>query len=214
MTNDPFNPQVRDGESLGVILSAERHRAKNTLQVVASLLSLQAREVADPAMRGLFTAAQDRVRLIAVMYERLSRSGTAGRLDVGDALKEIVSGTVRSHASPLIQPQVFVETLHLDLDSAIPVGLIAYELICDALTHAFVGRAAGRIEVSLRVSTSPAECVLSVGDDGVARTPLSATGPEALRSKIVDVLIRQLKARLTLESVSGTKLAIRFPVPL
>jgi two-component sensor histidine kinase len=55
---------------------------------------------------------------------------------------------------------------------------------------------------------------MSIGDDGVQRTPLAATGAEGLRGKIVDVLIRQLKARLTLESVSGTKLAIRFPVTL
>lgn len=214
MTNDPFNQTIREGEPLSALLSAERHRAKNTLQVVASLLSLQAREVADEATRALFNAAQDRVRLMAVIYDRLSRTGTSGRLDVSDALREIVAMTVRQHPAPPISSQVFVESLHVDLDTAVPLGLITYELLSDALAHAFAGRAAGRVEVTLRVPAAPSECILTVGDDGVSRTPLSATGGEGLRGKIVDVLIRQLKARLTLESVSGTKLAIRFPLAL
>lgn len=214
MTTDPFNPAIREGESLGALISAERHRAKNTLQVAASLLSLQAREVQDDATRSLFNAAQDRVRVMAIVYDRLSRTGATGRLDFSDALKEIVTSTIRQHSSTPVTSQVFVEALHVDLDTAIPLGLIAYELLSDALSCAFVGRAAGRIEVTLRVPSTAAECVMSIGDDGVQRTPLAATGAEGLRGKIVDVLIRQLKARLTLESVSGTKLAIRFPVTL
>jgi len=212
MTNDPFNQTIREGEPLSAVLSAERHRAKNTLQVVASLLSLQAREVPDEATRSLFNAAQDRVRLMAVIYDRLSRTGANGRLDFSDALREIVAMTVRQHAAPPIASQVFVDPLHVDLDTAVPLGLITYELLSDALAHGFTGRAAGRVEVTLRVPLAQAECILTVGDDGVPRTPLSATGGEGLRGKIVDVLIRQLKARLTLESVSGTKLAIRFPL--
>jgi two-component sensor histidine kinase len=212
MTNDPFNPPLREGESIGALLSAERHRAKNTLQVVASLLSLQAREVADAGTRNLFVAAQDRVRLIAIVYDRLSRSGTSGRLDFADALKEIVATTIRSQPAPAVAAQVIVEALQVDLDTAIPLALIAYELLSDSLAHAFTGRAAGRIEVTLRVPVTLGECVLTIGDDGIQRTPMG-TG-DTLRGKIVDVLIRQLKARLTLESVSGTKLAVRFPLPV
>lgn len=214
MTSDPFSSSTRDAEPpLAVLISAERHRAKNTLQVVASLLSLQAREVADPATRALFAAAQDRVRVIALLYERLSRTGSAGRLDFADGLKELVAMVVRNHPSPAIASQVVADPLQLDLDTAIPLGLITYELLSDALINAFVGRTSGRIEVSLQVPTTSTECILSIGDDGVARSPWTPNQTDPLRAKVVDVLIRQLKARLTLESVSGTRLAIRFPVP-
>lgn len=212
MTSDPFSPSIRETEPLAVVISAERHRAKNTLQVVASLLSLQAREVPDPATRALFTAAQDRVRLIALFYERLSRTGASGKLDFADGLKELVASVVRNHATPSISTQVFADPLQLDLDTAVPLGLITYELLIDSLTNAFVGRAAGRIEVSLLVPTTLTECVLTIGDDGIARSPWTPNAGDPLRAKIVDVLIRQLKARLTLESVSGTRLAIRFPL--
>lgn len=214
MTSDPFSSPRETEPPLAVLISAERHRAKNTLQVVASLLSLQAREVADPATRALFAAAQDRVRVIALLYERLSRTGSAGRLDFADGLKELVAMVVRNHSSPSISSQVVADPLQLDLDAAIPLGLITYELLSDALTNAFVGRTNGRIEVSLQVPTTSTECILTIGDDGVARSPWSANQTDPLRAKVVDVLIRQLKARLTLESVSGTRLAIRFPVPL
>lgn len=214
MTNNPFSPPIPEGEPFSVLISAERHRAKNTLQVVASLLSLQSREVADAATRNLFIAAGERVRIIAVVYERLSRSGATGRLDFADALKELVAMVVRAQSSPVVTSQVFADPLHVELDTAIPLALITYELLSDAVAHAFTGRAAGRVEVTLRVPTTPTECLLTIADDGVPRTPLSATGGEGLRAKIVDVLIRQLKGRLTLESVSGTRLAVRFPVTL
>lgn len=212
MTSDPFSPSIREAEPLGVLISAERHRAKNTLQVVASLLSLQAREVTDPTTRALFNAAQDRVRIIALLYDRLSRTGTAGRLDFADGLKELVAMVVRGHPTPSVSSQVFADPLQLDLDHAVPLGLIAYELLSDALANAFVGRAAGRIEVTLTVPTTLTEAALTIADDGVARSPWPANQSDPLRAKIVDVLIRQLKARLTLESVSGTRLAVRFPL--
>lgn len=212
MTSDPFSPLIREADPLAVLISAERHRAKNTLQVVASLLSLQAREVSDATTRALFSAAQDRVRIIALLYERLSRTGAAGKLDFADGLKELVAMVVRSHPTPAVSAQVFADSLQLDLDSAIPLGLITYELLSDALASAFVGRAAGRIEVSLLVPTSRTECVLTIGDDGISRSPWTPNQGDALRAKIVDVLVRQLKARLTLESVSGTRLAVRFPL--
>jgi|GEM_PF-3818932 len=214
MTSDPFSSPLREGESLAGLISAERHRAKNTLQVVVSLLSLQAREVADPATRALFAAAQERVRVIALLYERLSRTGATARLDFADGLKEIVAMVVRNHASHAVSSQVFADPLQLDLDTAIPLGLITYELLSDALVNAFVGRSAGRIEVSLQVPLTSAECVLTLLDDGVQRSPWTPNQTDPLRAKVVDVLIRQLKARLTLESVSGTRLAVRFPVSL
>ena len=212
MTSDPFTPSVRETDPLAVLISAERHRAKNTLQVVASLLSLQAREVADPGTRSLFAAAQDRVRVIALFYDRLSRTGAAGRLDFADGLRELVAMVVRNQSGSPVSTQVFAEPLQLDLDTAIPLGLITYELLSDALTHAFVGRATGRVEVSLLVPSTLSECVLTLGDDGIARSPWPPNGGDPLRAKIVDVLLRQLKARLTLESVSGTRLAVRFPL--
>lgn len=212
MTTDPFNPTIRETEPLAVLISAERHRAKNTLQVVASLLSLQAREIPDPSTRALFNAAQDRVRVIALLYDRLSRTGTGGKLDFADGLKELVAMVLRNQPASSISGQVFADPLQLDLDSAVPLGLITYELLSDALSNAFVGRAAGRVEVSLTVPTTLTECVLTITDDGISRSPWTPNAADPLRAKIVDVLIRQLKARLTLESVSGTRLAVRFPL--
>lgn len=214
MTSDPFSSSTRETDPLTVLISAERHRAKNTLQVVASLLSLQAREVQDPATRALFGAAQDRVRVIALLYERLSRTGSGGRLDFADGLKELVAMVVRSYANLTVSAQVLADPLQLDLDTAIPLGLIAYELLSDAMIHAFTGRKTGRLDVSLQVPATPSECVLMIVDDGVTRPPWATNQTDPLRAKVVDVLIRQLKARLTLESVSGTRLAVRFPVSL
>jgi two-component sensor histidine kinase len=211
-TTHPFNPPM-DAGSWESLLREERHRAKNTLQVIASLLSLQSRESGEGPLRTELTAAQDRVRVIALLYDRLSRTGAGGRLDFAEALREIVALAVRSQASPVVTSHVLAESLLLSLESAIPLGLIAYELLTDSVQNAFVGQAAGRLEVSLRPVAPPAEYTLVVSDDGATRSPLALNTGEGLRGKIVDVLIRQLRARLTLESVSGTRLAVRFSMP-
>ncbi len=202
-----------DAGAWEALLREERHRAKNTLQVISSLLSLQARECDAGVLRDELEAAQDRVRVIALLYERLSRTGAGGRVDFAEALREIVSLTVRAKSSPVITSHVLAEPLLLSMEGAIPLGLVAYELLADAARHAFAGRAAGRLEVTLRPVSPPAEYTLVVADDGVNRAPLALNTGDGLRGKIVDVLIRQLRARLTLESVSGTRLAVRFSMP-
>ena len=213
MTSDPFSQFTRAPETVEGVLRAERHRAKNTLQVIVSLLSLQAREVADASARNLLVTAQERVRVIALLYERLPRGGTSGAIDFSAVCNDLVAASLRSLPQGIaIASQVNTDPLTLNLDTAIPLGLITHELLSDALQHAFVDRPSGRIEVSLR-STSSLECTLTVSDDGVTRTPLSPSAGEGLRAKIVDVLVRQLRARLTLESISGTRLAVRFAVP-
>jgi two-component sensor histidine kinase len=213
MTNNPFSSLVREPEPPELLLGTERRRAKNTLQVLASLLSLQSRDVADPVARGFFSAAEERIRIVATLYDRLARGGQGAQLDFSDALHEIVATTVRNQSRLAVSSQVFADPLQLDLESSIPLALLAYELLSDALAHAFEGRAAGRIEVALRLPANGTECVLSVADDGASRALLGSSGSDGVRAKLVDVLIRQLRARLTLESVSGTRLAVRFPLP-
>lgn len=213
MTNNPFSPFVQEPEPAALLLNSERRRAQNTLQVLASLLSLQSREINDEASRAAFLAAEERIRIVATLYDRLARSGAGQQLDFSDALQEIVTSTLRSHARVAVTPHVFADPLQLDLETAIPLALIAYELMCDSLAHAFEGRVTARIDVTLTVPAVGGECMLSVADDGNPRTLLALHSADAVRGKLVDVLIRQLRARLTLESVAGTRLAVRFHPP-
>lgn len=213
MTNNPFSPFVQEPEPPALLLNAERRRAKNTLQVLASLLSLQSRDLSDGPTRGAFVAAEERIRIVATLYDRLARAGSSQQLDFSDALHEIVASTLRSQSRITITPHVFADPLQIELETAIPLALIAYELMCDALLHGFQDRVAGRMDVTLNVPPTGAECLLSVADDGNPRTLLALHSADAVRGKLVDVLVRQLRARLTLESVSGTRLAVRFHLP-
>jgi two-component sensor histidine kinase len=212
MTTNPFSSLVREPEPVALQLGTERRRAKNTLQVVASLLALQSRETSDPVSRAWFAAAESRARVIAQLYDRLARSGPSVLLDFSEALRDIVAETIRQEAKSNVSFQVFADPLQLDLETAIPAGLIAHELLSDALANAFGDRPAGHMEVSLRLSASGTEAILTVGDDGDSRSPLVHVATDAVRPKLVDVLLRQLRARLSLESISGTRLVVRFPL--
>ncbi len=209
-TTNPFGSLVREPELVSTQLGTERRRAKNTLLVTASLLALQSREIVDPVAKANLNAAEERVRVMIALYERLARGPAGGQIDLSDALQEMATTAVRLHAPGNVSLHVFTEPLQVEWELAIPLALLAHELVTDALACAFVGRSAGRLDLSLRISALGADAVLTVGDDGVSRSPL-ANG-DGVRPKLVDVLLRQLRARLSLESVSGTRLAVRFPL--
>jgi len=135
-------------EEKKVLLKEIHHRVKNNMQVISSLLSLQSRYIKDDNYRDIFKESQDRVRSMAMIHENLYRSENLARINIEKYIQKLVSGLFNSYGikSGLIISKINVESVMLDIDSAIPCGLILNELVTNSLKHAFPANVVRKFE--------------------------------------------------------------------
>lgn len=185
------------------------HRVKNNLQIVSSLLSLHGR---DPATRKVFDDCRDRIRAMSLVHEKLHQSTSMVSIDAASYLKSLVDALFRMNAvsSTSIAVDVHAEG-SLEMDTAIPCGLIVTELVSNALKHAFPDGRSGRISVALRPDPDGRHLVLEVVDDGVGfPLELDFRNAQTLGLKLVGMLADQLGGAIELDTHAGTRLRIRF----
>ncbi len=193
-----------------VLLREIHHRVKNNMQVISSLLNLQANEATDPVTKEGLIDTQHRVRSMALVHEKLYRSGTLARIEFGEYLKSVTSELSRSYKKENVHETVSAETVYVEVDVAIPCGLIVNEIVSNAFKHAFPEGRKGSIEVRLR-DLGGGDVELSIEDDGVG-IPASQD-PSTMGSmgmKIVYALAEQLSATVSLERGNGTTFRLRF----
>jgi PAS domain S-box-containing protein len=197
-----------------MLLREIHHRVKNNMQVVSSLLSLQAGNVDEPRYLAMFEECQARVRAMALIHEKLYASGNLASLDGGDYVRELAGMLVRSHAHRRsdVRLDLATESIALDAQTAIPVGLILNELVTNAFKHAFPAsrRDGGVVRVALQ-RDGAGTCTLLVGDDGcgVAADPGAGTS-RGLGLRMVRALVRQIDGELATLPPPGTTFRITF----
>jgi PAS domain S-box-containing protein len=195
------------------LLQEVHHRVKNNLQVVASLINLQARQVSDAAARDVLEATKQRVQAIALLHEGLYRSSDLASVDLGPYLRGLASDLLRANADPTRDVKLVCEVTgpHTNMDSAVPLGLIVNELVSNALKHAFRGRTSGRVTVRLEQQSHLA--ALSVADDGCGMpSDFSFERSDSLGLRLVTNLARQLDGELTQTAQGGVTWLLRFPL--
>lgn len=189
------------------------HRAKNTLQMVSSLLNLQLARLGDPAAQRDMEAAYRRITAIGNAHAALygeSPEDPAGTLDFG-ALLSIICYTVGSQLNPAdrITLAVTAEPLRLSADAAIPLALIANELVSNAFRHAFPGEGGGRVTVTFRARPEGGH-VLSVADDGCG-PPAGSAARRGLGLLLVNAFVAQLGGSAHTETGPGLTTRIEIP---
>ncbi len=195
------------------LLKEVHHRVKNNLQVISSLLKLQARKIHNPEVHEVLRDTQNRVRSMALLHETLYRSGDLAKVRFPQYVKNVCSHVARSYGAGAENVRLRHEIVDvtLDLDLAIPAGLIINELVSNALKHAFPSDSTGEILVELR-SEPEGRLVLRVSDDGVGLPPAMDPGTtETLGLLLVRNLARQLDGRMSVTSEHGTVFEIAFP---
>jgi PAS domain S-box-containing protein len=193
-----------------ILLREIHHRVKNNLQVIASLVNLQADQITDERTRGLLFDTQSRVQAIALIHEKLYQSASLAEINLGDYLRELVENLFRSYSPVAVEYEVLVAPVSVSIDTAMPCGLIASELISNCLKHAFPDGRAGRVRVALD-ATESGVFALVVQDDGVGLpSNFESRRAESLGLQLVDTLARQLGAFLRVESDGGTTFQLRF----
>jgi len=194
------------------LLKEVHHRVKNNLQLITSLLNLQAARVADPAVAELFADSRNRVRAMALVHENLYRAGNLSSIPMGRHLRSLcthLNGAYGSLAQNVCLV-VKVDDLHLEMDRAVPCGLIVNELVSNALKHAFPDGRKGSISIELHPG-GEGRTVLVVADDGVGLpAELDIARSSTLGLRLVGDLAEQLHGSIAVERHGGTTVTVSF----
>ena len=205
--DDVVKSALREKE---ILLREIHHRVKNNMQVITSLLNLQASQTRDPAARAMLEESRQRVRSIALIHEKLYRTASLADVDFGAYLKSVADELLRTFGRPEITCVLDLEPIRLEIGRAIPAGLIVNELLTNTLRHAFPPGTKGTARVGLH-ARGEGNVELTVQDDGVGFPPgkdiASAT---TVGLAIVRTLVEQMLGTLTLEGGRGTAVTIRF----
>ncbi len=194
------------------LLKEIHHRVKNNMQVIASLLSLQSGIINDPATRAQFEDSQNRIRSMALVHERLYRSQDLTSIDFKEYVEELTGHLMQSYRLQCKKVEVVIDVEHiqLDIDTAIPCGLIINELMSNALKHAFPNGAEGIIKIEARRDGVDSYC-LSVRDNGVGMpSDIDLAHSKTLGLQLVSSLSRQLNGIVSLDTENGTRVTLRF----
>jgi PAS domain S-box-containing protein len=187
------------------------HRVKNNLQVVSSLLSLQANYVADEGTRAALAQSQARIHSIALVHEKLYQGVDVTRMIFTDYIRDVVNHLAHAHAIErrAIRCVVYDSELTLTTDECIACGLIVNELVTNAIKHAFPARNGGLIEVRLTKPNGRTE--LSVRDDGIGLpVEVNVIRTQTLGLDLVSAFTRRLKGDLSVIRGQGTTFCLNF----
>jgi two-component sensor histidine kinase len=197
-----------------ILLKEVHHRVKNNLQVISSLIDLQAERLTDPATRTLFRDTRDRVRSMALVHEKLYQSADLAHTELGAYIRNVMKELFLAHGevSSKVNLQLELEPVFLPVDMAIPCGLILNELATNSLKHAFAGREQGTIEIKL--TTVGNEVHLVFRDDGWGLPAgLNLQAAESLGLRLIRMLSKQLRGDVIPYTGEGTRFELRFQIP-
>jgi two-component sensor histidine kinase len=193
------------------MLAEVHHRVKNNLQIVASLLNLQAGRIADPTIRAEFLLARERVQALATLHRHLYVQGDFAAVAIAPLLREMGAQIVAASANAeAVRLEIEAAALMLRTEHAVSVTLFVAEALTNALRHAFPLGRTGRISVRLEVAGD--EALLEVTDDGVgmAADPRSAEG---VGLSLMRGFAAHLEGELEVETEAGTVVRLTFPLP-
>jgi PAS domain S-box-containing protein len=193
-----------------VLLKEIHHRVKNNLQIISSLLSLQSEKISgkDPAMT--FRESQDRIRSMALIHEKLYQARDISHVDFAEYVRSLTAYLWRSYVTgPGIELVVDIEDISLDIDKAIPCGLIINELVSNSFKYAFRDGRQGKVRITL--SRCGKGNTLVVSDTGAGLPPgVDFRDTPSLGLQLVNTLVSQLEGTIELTGDSGTTFTITF----
>jgi len=197
-----------------ILLREVHHRVKNNMQVISGLIELQSTQVTDPEIRRLFQETYNRIKTMALIHESLYRSKDYVHLDFSAYLRELVSYLLASYGRSAgeISVDIQLRVTRLDMDVAIPCGLIANELLSNSLKHAFPDGRHGKILIRLDGSGAD-HCEFVVSDDGIGVPPgFDFLGVKTFGLQLIHGLAtHQMRGTVELDHGNGTTVRVRFP---
>lgn len=195
-----------------VMLREIHHRVKNNMQIISSLLRLQSRQITNQKILDMFNVGQNRIRSMALIHESLYQSNDLARINFSDYIKRLTTHLFSIYRTELdsINLRLNVKDVFLDINRAIPSGLIINELVSNSLKHAFPDGKRGEITVAMNKNKRD-RYTLIVIDTGIGFPEgLDFQNTETLGMQLVTDLVRQLDGRIKLSRSKGTTFKVVF----
>lgn len=195
-----------------VMLREIHHRVKNNMQIIMSLLRIQSRTVKDKGTREMFKQSQNRIRSMALIHEALYKSKDLAMIDIADYISRMTTHLLSIYREDLgeIEIKQEAEGVFLDINRAIPCGLIISELVSNCLKHAFPGKAEGQITIRMKTDKKGINRLV-VKDNGTGLPEgLDFREAETLGLQLVTDLVQQINGSIDCLKTEGTEFIVKF----
>lgn len=209
-TKSDLEEKINEKETL---IKEVHHRVKNNLQTISSLLSLQSRSIVDNEVKSLLKSSQNRVISMAMIHEILYLREDLSKIEYKSYVQELTEYLVRSvkGTSSNITLDIDIPEVKLNIDTAIPLGLLINETVTNALKYGIIDENKGEICIKLRKGDAN-EFLLNIGDDGIGfAETITYKNSKSLGLKLIHNLVRQLQGSIIRDfSKNGTHYVVKF----
>lgn len=196
------------------LVKEQNHRVKNNLQVVSSLLNLQARQLPDAAAKRAVTDSQLRIQSMAILHRRLYDGEELAKVNLPEFIQELVKGVLKTFGYQSITPMFAIDRIHLHADKAVPLGLIINELVTNACKYAFPCTDAPTLEISCQQKDNKLQLI--VADNGLGWNEPFDRGvvisKKSFGMKLIKSQAEQLNAVYDFEQERGTIFRMMFKI--
>ncbi|MCX6284933.1 MAG: PAS domain S-box protein [Bacteroidetes bacterium] len=195
------------------LLREIHHRVKNNFAILVSLINMQKAQSQNEDVRQSLTNLQLRIRTMALVHEMLYRSEDFEKISFPDYIRSVASVISATYGRMNVHLDFQLEPVIINIETAIPLGLILNELLSNAYRHAFAGDSEGNIMVTFKKQETPNLYALIVSDSGTGLPEGFSMGEnKTMGLQIVDILVKQIEAQLQIKQVNGTSFTITFPI--
>ncbi|MFO7998603.1 MAG: histidine kinase dimerization/phosphoacceptor domain -containing protein, partial [Bacteroidales bacterium] len=195
-----------------LLMKEIHHRVKNNLELVKSLIALQCAQMEDSASKDAMVESQNRVQSMGIIHQKLYQGENLGGIEMKEYFINLSEGILDAFdAENKVKIECAMENLELDIDTAVPIGLIVNELLTNSLKYAFPENGKGMVKISLS-QPDPGLLTLTVSDNGVGKINGQQARGTGFGSQLIHLLTRQLNGEMTETTESGTSTRFRFNI--
>jgi PAS domain S-box-containing protein len=195
------------------LLREIHHRVKNNFAILVSLINMQKSQSQSEDVKQSLTNLQLRIRTMALVHEMLYRSEDFEKISFPDYVRSVASVVSSTYGRMNVHLDFQMEPVIINIETAIPLGLMLNELLSNAYRHAFTDNSKGAISVKFNKHEAPNYYALTIADSGIGLPEgFSMEGTKTMGLQIVDILVKQIEARLLIAKEKGTSFTIIFPI--
>lgn len=199
----------KQNEEKEFLLKEIHHRVKNNLEIVSSLLALQSAQISDPKISEAMEKSQQRVHSMSMIHQKLYQGKSLSSIEMKDYFENLANHIISTFgAGERIGIQCTMQPLELDVDQAVPIGLIVNELLTNSMKYAFPNNLQGSIFIDLKEVDGT--LYLTVADDGVGRINAAKASGTGFGTQLIELLTRQLDGKMQLNQEPGMSVSFEF----
>lgn len=191
-----------------ILLKEIHHRVKNNLQLVMSLLNIQAQDTQNISIQDFLEKGQSRIATMSLIHQNLYQTENFTKINFQEYLENLVDNIKQTFNKKSVAFDIKTNKNSFDIDTAIPLGLIINELVCNALKHAFPSNLEGKIQIQINKNENNTFS-LQIGDNGIGTSKV-AINSKSIGLELVSLLVLQLKGKLRKLDQLGTNYSIEF----